>query len=71
MKNQEVLSIFTRVSEGDLDKTGVVLKMYPELDPYFDKGMYVEKITQTCLESGSCMITFVFRHYNTTQSKGN
>jgi hypothetical protein len=69
MKPQEVLSIFTEVSAQDMDEKGNVVKMYPELDEFFDKGMYVEKVTQTCLENGKCMITFVFRYYNTTQSK--
>lgn len=71
MKPQEVLSIFTKISEGDLKENGTILKTYPELDKYFDKGMYVEQVTQTCFENGKCMITFVFRYYNPTQSKDN
>lgn len=71
MKPQEVLSIFTNVTSEDLENEGSVVKTYPELDSYFDKGMYVEKVTQTCLENGKCMITFVFRYYNTSQSKTN
>lgn len=69
MKAQEVLSIFTEVTSEDLQNKGSVIKTYPELDTYFDKGMYVEKVTQTYIENGKCMITFVFRYYNPTQSK--
>jgi hypothetical protein len=69
MKPQEIVSIFTEVDPQDLKVKGNVLKEYPELDEYFDKGMYVEKVTQTCPEKGKCMITFVFRYYNTSQSK--
>ena len=71
MKPQEIISIFTDVNPEDLNGNNNVVKMYPELDEFFDKGMYVEKVTQTCLEKGKCMITFVFRYYNTTQSKAD
>jgi hypothetical protein len=69
MRAQEVLSIFTAFTAADLQNKGSVIKTYPELDAYFDKGMYVEKVTQTCLDGGNCLITFVFRYYNLTQSK--
>lgn len=71
MKPQEVITIITEVSANDSpDKTSVV-KTHPELDQFFDKGMYIEKVVQSSLENGSCAITFVFRHYNTSQSKIN
>lgn len=69
MRPQEVLSIFTDVTSEDLKNKGSVLKTYPELDSYFDKGMYIEKVTQTCLEDDKCMITFVFRYYSSATSK--
>lgn len=71
MKPQEVITIMTEMPSGNSsDKTSVV-KIHPELDQFFDKGMYIEKVVQSCLENGRCAITFVFRYYNASQSKVN
>ncbi|MGZ3882653.1 MAG: hypothetical protein ACXVPQ_01860 [Bacteroidia bacterium] len=71
MKPQEIVTVLTELNNTQDMAGATQLKTYPELDPFFDKGMYVENVTQTCLESGKCMITFVFRHYNLAQSKEN
>lgn len=70
MKPQEVITIMTEMTTSEDGKSNVV-KMHPELDQFFDKGMYIEKLVQTCLENGKCIITFVFRYYNASQSKIN
>lgn len=67
MKPQEVITIIVPMSEDKLKEN--VVKIYPELDQFFDKGMYIEKVVQNCLENRNCAITFVFRYYNTFQSK--
>jgi hypothetical protein len=69
MKPQEVITIMLDISAGDAENKGSVVKMHPELDQFFDKGMYIEKLVQSSLENGKCAITFVFRHYNNSQSK--
>lgn len=71
MKPQEVITIMTEISESDLQNKASVVKTHPELDQFFDKGMYIEKVVQSSLENGRCAITFVFRHYNASQSKVN
>ncbi|MGE0566484.1 MAG: hypothetical protein AB7O73_00930 [Bacteroidia bacterium] len=71
MKAQEVISILTEMSFKDSTSKTNVVKMYPELDHFFEKGMYIEKVVQNCLENGNCAITFVFRYYNASQSKIN
>jgi hypothetical protein len=70
MKPQEVITIVTDVSV-DSQVKGSVTRMHPELDQFFDKGMYIEKVLQSCPDNGRCVITFVFRYYNTSQSKIN
>jgi hypothetical protein len=69
MKPQEVITIMTEMSVSNSQEKTSVVKMHPELDPFFDKGMYIEKVVQSCLENGKCAITFVFRYYNASQSK--
>lgn len=71
MKPQEVITIMTEMSATNSTNKTSVVKIHPELDEFFDKGMYIEKIVQSCLENGRCAITFVFRYYNTSQSKAN
>ena len=71
MKPQEIVSVFTEITPEELTKRGSIIKVYPELDAMFEKGMYVEKVSQTCLENGRCMITFIFRYYNMSQSKAD
>lgn len=69
MKPQEVITIMTDMSaESGEDKSNQV-KTHPELDQFFNKGMYIESAYQNCLENGKCIITFIFRYYNTSQSK--
>lgn len=69
MKPQEVISIIADISPSDLDNKGNLAKSYPELDQFFDKGMYIENIVQSPFGNRKCIITFVFRYYNTSQSK--
>jgi UDP-glucose 4-epimerase len=64
MKIQEVITIFSATPSEHIDKTKKTeIREYPELDPYFEKGMYVEKITQSFTESGKFSITFVLRYF--------
>jgi 3'-phosphoadenosine 5'-phosphosulfate sulfotransferase len=69
MTPQEVITIIIDISAADAGNKEAVIKMHPELDQFFDKGMYIEKLVQNSLENGKCAITFVFRHYNNSQSK--
>ncbi len=66
MKPQEVITIVTDIF---FDSQVKGARMHPELDEFFDKGMYIEKVVQNCLDNGKCVITFVFRYYSTSQSK--
>lgn len=59
------------MSANDTTDKNSIVKIHPELDQFFDKGMYIEKITQNCLDNEKCIITFVFRYYNAQQSKVN
>ena len=68
MKPQEVITIYTTVPNQDSNKQNIV-STHPELDQFFDKGMYIETVVQS-LEKGICALTFVFRYYNASQSKG-
>ncbi|MCG2609995.1 hypothetical protein LZZ90_00570 [Flavobacterium sp. SM15] len=63
MKQQEIITVFTTIPE-DVKKKHTVITTYPELDKFFEKGMYVENIVQSCLADGRCAITFVLRHYS-------
>lgn len=71
MKPQEVITIMTEMSANNPQDKKSVIQTHPELDQFFDKGMYIEKVVQSCLENGRCAITFVFRYYNASQSKIN
>jgi len=71
MKPQEVITIMTEMSAGNSGDNTSIVKTHPELDQFFDKGMYIEKVVQSCLDDGRCIITFVFRYYNASQSKTN
>ena len=70
MKPQEVITIMADMSTDNVEDKSNVIKMHPELDQFFDKGMYIEKVIQSS-DNGKCAITFVFRYYNTSQSKVN
>lgn len=64
MRAQEVVTIFSDIPND------ATMKTYPELDEWFDKGMYVEKVAQTqSASTGKYVITFILRYYNTTSSK--
>lgn len=71
MKPQEIITIMVDMFTGDAMNKSTVVKTHPELDQFFDKGMYIENITQNCLENGKCIITFTFRYYSASQSKVN
>lgn len=64
MRSQEVVTIFSDIP------TDATMKTYPELDEWFDKGMYVESFSQTqSASTEKYVITFILRYYNTTISK--
>lgn len=65
MKQQEIITVFTSMPE-DVKEKHVFINTYPELDKFFEKGMYVENIVQNCLADGRCAITFVLRYYSTS-----
>jgi 3'-phosphoadenosine 5'-phosphosulfate sulfotransferase len=71
MKPQEVITIITEMSISNSPDNSSLVKAHPELDQFFEKGMYIEKLVQSCLENGKCAITFVFRHYNPSQSRNS
>ena len=58
---QEVVTLITALPKK-ASKT--IVKQYPELDVFFEKGMYIETVTQCRLSRKEYSITFVFRHYN-------
>lgn len=63
MRAQEVVTIFSDIPND------ATMKTYPELDEWFNKGMYVESFVQTqSASTGKYVITFVLRYYNTTIS---
>ena len=63
MKQQEIITIFTSIPD-DIKKKHVSISTYPELNKYFEKGMYIENIVQSCLADGRCVITFLLRLYS-------
>lgn len=63
MKQQEIITIFTSIPDVVKEKRDAV-STYPELDTFFEKGMYIENIVQSCLADGRCAITFVLRYYS-------
>ena len=66
MRNQEVVTVFIDAS------TSSGVKTYPELDVWFNKGMYVESLSQCeSPHAGKVCITFVLRYYNTSTSSDN
>lgn len=69
MKPQEVITLFIEMPDQEAGHAENKISVHPELDPYFEKGMYIEKFSQCCSESGKCAITFIFRYYNASQSK--
>jgi hypothetical protein len=69
MKAQEIVTIIASMPTQSM-RNGPLIKMYPELNPYFDKGMYIETFTQTLMTSEVYIITFIFRNYNASQSNG-
>lgn len=63
MKQQEIITVITGIPD-DVKKKQAVIYTYPELQDFFEKGMYVENMVQSCLADGRCIITFVLRYYN-------
>lgn len=63
MRHQEVVTVFIDSSPS----SGV--KTYPELDEWFNKGMYIESVSQSeAAKAGKVCVTFVLRYYNTSTS---
>lgn len=69
MNVQEVVTILSKVSFEDVTKEKNHLKLYPELNEYFEKEMYIESFSQMYITSGKILLTFIFRSYNTSSSK--
>lgn len=69
MKPQEVITLMIDLQEGHSQEKSNLVNTHPELDQFFNKGMYIESAYQNCLDNGKCIITFIFRYYNTSQSK--
>jgi hypothetical protein len=64
MKAQEVVTVFSDIPND------ATLKTYPELEEWFNKGMYVESFQQTQSASTSkYVITFILRYYNVSTSQ--
>ncbi len=71
MKTQEVVTILTEIPvEKDL-KQALFLKTYPELNTYFEKGMYIETFTQSHISEGKILLTFIFRYHHSSASKSD
>lgn len=63
MRPQEIVSIFVDMSASSH------VRSYPELDEWFNKGMYIESLTQSeSARTGKMCLTFVLRYYNTSTS---
>lgn len=69
MNVQEVVTILSKVSFEDVTKEKNHLKLYPELNEYFEKEMYIESFSQMYITSGKILPTFIFRSYNSSSSK--
>ena len=65
-KKQEVVTIITEINIEAAAKNELLIKTYPALDILFEKGMYIERFNQTYIENGKYIITFIFRHYNSS-----
>ena len=66
MRAQEVVTIFSDIP------TDSTMKTYPELEEWFNKGMYIESFIQTQSTSTTkYVITFVLRYYNAAISRNN
>lgn len=62
MRHQEIVTIFVEASQDNI-------KTYPELDEWFNKGMYVQSVTQSGVpDAGKICVTFVLRYYNSSTS---
>ncbi len=68
MKKQEIITIFTNIPKN-INEENNITNTYPELNKFFEKGMYIENVVQNCLADGRCVITFVFRHYYSSPQK--
>lgn len=66
VQQQEIITIVSTIPKNVNDNQ-VVVTTYPELQEFFEKGMYVESVVQSCLVDGRCIITFVLRYYNASQ----
>ncbi len=64
MKTQEVFSIITEPDMGINEVANKQLITYPELESYFERGLYIEKVVQTAIQGRKLLITFVMRYYN-------
>lgn len=63
MRQQEILTVFVDSADSD------TIKVYPELEEWFNKGMYVDRITQSGVPgTGKICITFIMRYYNSSTS---
>ena len=64
MKAQEIVTIFSDIPND------ATMKTYPELEEWFNKGMYVESFQQTqSVSTGKYVITFILRYYNVSTSE--
>jgi len=68
MKAQEVITVIAEIPAESIRQTDPLIKTYPELDALFEKGMYIESLTQTHISNKTYIITFVFRNYNAAQT---
>lgn len=63
MRHQEIVTVFVEASPPDSIKT------YPELNEWFNKGMYVQSVAQSGVpNTGKTCITFILRYYNSSTS---
>ncbi|MES2779497.1 MAG: hypothetical protein V4651_06315 [Bacteroidota bacterium] len=58
---QEVVTLLVNIPRSG---SKIILKQYPELNPFFDMGMYIETFSQCRLSKKQYSITFILRHYN-------
>lgn len=58
---QKVITLLVDIGKG---KNKTNLFEYPELNSFFDEGMYIESFNQCTLSDKKFYITFILRYYH-------
>lgn len=64
MKPQEVITVVAKIPAQSSQESDHLIKTYEEIEPYFNKGMYIESFNQIHISEQTYIITFILRYYN-------